>query len=285
MIYIVIAVICSVIVSINFKLFKRYDTNAYQAIVFNYPTAALLCYFGFKPDLSIAPTLNEWALFAIVAGLLLSIFYFIGKSIATSGIVLTAIAQRLSLVIPVLSAFLIFSETTTTLKLLGLVIGFLALYASKPNGKTDLQQSTTWYPIIVFLGTGVLDILFNLLTKLQFISFTGSLFYIFVIATFFGFSSLLYQYQKGMLKFQTKAALAGVVLGFFNFGSIYFYIKALNLESHRPSVVFSSLDIGVIFLGSLVGILLFKEKLTKLNIIGFILALVAIIILNLADVV
>lgn len=285
MIYIVIAVICSVIVSINFKLFKRYDTNAYQAIVFNYPTAALLCYFGFKPDLSIAPTLNEWALFAIVAGLLLSIFYFIGKSIATSGIVLTAIAQRLSLVIPVLSAFLIFSETTTTLKLLGLVIGFLALYASKPNGKTDLQQSTTWYPIIVFLGTGVLDILFNLLTKLQFISFTGSLFYIFVIATFFGFASLLYQYQKGMLKFQTKAALAGVVLGFFNFGSIYFYIKALKLESHRPSVVFSSLDIGVIFLGSLVGILLFKEKLTKLNIIGFILALVAIIILNLADVV
>jgi len=34
-------------------------------------------------------------------------------------------------------------------------------------------------------------------------------------------------------------------------------------------------------LGSLVGILLFKEKLTKLNIIGFVLALIAIVILNL----
>ncbi len=283
MIYIVIAVICSVIVSINFKLFKRYDTNAYQAIVFNYPTAALLCYYGFKPSLSIAPSSQEWLLFVIVAALLLSIFYFIGKSIATSGIVLTAIAQRLSLVIPVLSAFLIFSETTTNLKLLGLVIGVLALYASKPNGKANLKEATNWYPIIVFLGTGVLDVLFNLLTKLQDISFTASLVYIFVIASFFGFASLFYQYQKGVLKFQIKAALAGVILGIFNFGSIYFYIKALKLESHRPSVVFSSLDIGVIFLGSLVGIIIFREKLTKLNIIGFVLALVAIVILNLPN--
>jgi drug/metabolite transporter (DMT)-like permease len=285
MIYIVIAVFCSVIVSINFKLFKRYDTNAYQAIVFNYPTAALLCWFGLKPNLSVSPTPQEWVLFAIVAALLLSIFYFIGKSITTSGIVLTAIAQRLSLIIPVLSAFLIFSETTTNLKLLGLVIGLTALYASKPSGKTNLKQAVNWYSIIVFLGTGVLDILFNLLTKLPFIGFTGSLVYIFVIASIFGFASLFYQYQKGTLKFQLRAALAGVILGIFNFGSIYFYIKALKLESHHPSVVFSSLDIGVIFLGSLAGILLFKEKLSKLNIIGFALALVAIIILNLPDVV
>jgi len=283
MIYIIIAIICSVIVSINFKLFKRYDTNAYQAIVFNYPTGALLCYFGFKPSLNTLPTSQEWVLFAIIAGLLLSIFYFIGKSIATSGIVLTAIAQRLSLVIPVLSAFLMFSETTTNLKILGLVIGITALYASKPSGKANLKQIVNWYPIIVFLGTGILDILFNLLTKLPFISFSGSLVYIFILASFFGFASLYYQYRNGTLKFQLKAALAGVVLGFFNFSSIYFYIKALKLESHRPSVVFSSLDIGVIFLGSLIGIFLFKEKLSKLNVIGFVLALVAIIILNLPD--
>ncbi|HEX7366176.1 MAG TPA: EamA/RhaT family transporter, partial [Pelobium sp.] len=268
MIYIVIAVICSVVVSINFKLFKRYDTNAYQAIVFNYPTAAFLCYFGFKPDFSVRPMLQEWLLFALVAALLLSIFYFIGKSISTSGIVLTAIAQRLSLVIPVLSAFLIFSETATNFKLLGLVIGVVALYASKPNVKTSLAKKVNWYPIVVFLGTGVLDVLFNFLTKLPQIGFTVSLVYIFVIASFFGFASLFYQYQKGILKFQVKAALAGVVLGIFNFGSIYFYVKALKLESQRPSVVFSSLDIGVIFLGSLVGIVLFKEKLTNLNIIG-----------------
>lgn len=283
MIYVLIAIICSVIVSINFKLFKRYDTNAFQAIVFNYPTATLFCYLVFKPDLSITPLKTEWLLFAIIAVLLISIFYFIGKSIATSGIVLTAIAQRLSLIIPVLSAFLLFSETPTILKIIGLAIGLIAIYASKPSGKLDFKNIINWYPIIVFLGTGIIDVLLNLLTKLQFISFTASLVYIFTIATILGFTVLLIQYFKGTLKFQVKAAFAGVVLGIFNFGSIYFYIKALQIESNKPSVVFSSLDIGVITLGSLVGIWLFKEKLTKLNRIGLVLALVAIIILNLSD--
>lgn len=283
MIYIIIAILCSVVVSINFKLFKRYYTDAYQAIVFNYPVAAICCYFFFKPDLSIIPSTNEWLLFAVLALLLISIFYFIGKSIATSGIVLTAIAQRLSLIIPVLAAFLVFGETSTPLKLIGLIIGLIAIYASKPNGKADLKNIINWYPIIVFLGTGIIDILFNYLTKLDELSFTASLVHIFIIASLYGFASLLYQKINGTLKFQLKAAMAGVVLGIFNFGSIYFYIKALQIESHQPSVVFSSLDIGVITLGSLVGIVLFKEKLSKLNFIGLVLALIAIVILNLPN--
>lgn len=283
MIYIALAIFCSVVVSINFKLFKRYYTNAYQAIVFNYPTAAIFCFLFFKPDLSIAPKNNEWLLFIIIATLLISIFYFIGKSIETSGIVLTSIAQRLSVVIPVLSAFLIFGETSTTLKIIGLAIGLLAIIASKPSGKTDFKSLANWYPIIVFLGTGLIDILLNLLTKLNQITFTASLVYIFTIATVLGFGSLLFQKIKGTLQFQIKAALAGVVLGLFNFGSIYFYVKALQIESHQPSVVFSSLDIGVIVLGSLIGIILFREKLSRLNIIGLVLAVAAILILNLPN--
>lgn len=283
MIFVLIAIVCSVLVSINFKLLNRYYTNAYQAIVFNYPTAALFCYFFFKPNLLAKPNSEHWVLYLILAVLLISIFYFIGKSIATSGIVLTAIAQRLSLVIPVLSAFLIFSETPTTIKIIGLGVGLIAIYASKPTGKGNLKDIMSWYPIIVFLGTGIIDVLFNQLTLLENISFTASLFYIFCIASVLGFSSLIYQKIKGTLKFQPKAALAGIVLGLFNFGSIYFYIKALQIEKNQPSVVFSSLDIGVIVLGSLVGILLFKEKLSKLNILGIVLAIVAIVILNLPN--
>ena len=283
MIYILIAIFCSVIVSINFKLFKRYYTNSYQAIVFNYPVAALLCYFLLKPDLSNQPNQNQWLLFGIVAVMLISIFYFVGKSIATSGIVLTAIAQRLSLVIPVFSAFLIFSESPTFIKIIGLAIGLVAIYLSKPTEKTDFKLMINWYPIIVFLGTGIIDVLFNTLTKLDGISFTTSLFYIFTIASILGFASLIYQKIAGTLKFQLKAALAGLVLGLFNFGSIYFYIKALQIEKDQPSVVFASLDIGVIMIGSLIGILLFKEQLSLLNKIGIGLAILAIAILNLPN--
>lgn len=283
MIYIALAIFCSVVVSINFKLFKRYYTNAYQAIVFNYPTAAIFCFLFFKPNFNIAPKSDEWLLFFIIAALLISIFYFIGKSIETSGIVLTSIAQRLSVVIPVLSAFLIFGETSTTLKIIGLSIGLLAIIASKPSGKADIKSLSNWFPMIVFLGTGIIDVLLNLLTKLDELSFTTSLFYIFSIASLLGLVSLIIQKINGTLQFQLKAVFAGIGLGLFNFGSIYFYIKALQIESHQPSVVFSSLDIGVIAVGSLIGIILFKEKLSKLNFIGLILAIAAIVILNLPN--
>ena len=260
MINLIFAIFCSLLVSINFKLFKRYDTNAYQAIVFNYPTAAIFCYLFLSPPITVLPSNTEWGLFLAVAVLLISIFYFIGKSIASAGMVLTSIAQRISLIIPVLAAFLLFSEVITSVKIIGLLIGFVAIYASKPSGKVDFKNLSNWYPIIVFLGTGVLDILFNYLTKLPQISFTVALVFVFSIASAIGFLSLIYQKVTGTLRFQTKAIFAGIVLGLFNFGSIYFYIKALQIESNQPSVVFSSLDIGAISLSSIVGIILFKEK-------------------------
>jgi drug/metabolite transporter (DMT)-like permease len=277
MIFVLFAILCSVTVSINLKLFKRYYTNAYQAIVFNYPTAALLCFYFFKPSFSTIPTINNWLLFFVMALLMLSIFYFISKSISTSGIVLTAIAQRLSLVIPVLAAFLIFNEDLSSIKIIGLGVGLLAICASVPSGKFKSGNIKFWYPVIVFTGTGVLDILFNMITKLKEISFTTALFYIFSIATILGFVSL-FKVRKS--KFQLKSVLAGIILGVFNFGSIYFYIKALHLESHRPSVIFSALDIGVIALGSLVGVILFKEKLSQFNKLGLVLAIIAICILT-----
>jgi len=43
------------------------------------------------------------------------------------------------------------------------------------------------------------------------------------------------------------------------------------------------MNIGVIICGSLIGILIFKEKLSKLNYVGLLLALVAIIIITLAQ--
>ncbi len=282
MIYVLIAIFCSVVVSINLKLLKRYYTSAFQAIVFNYPTAATLSFIFFRPAIETPLESDTWLLYFIIAFLLLSIFYFISKSVATSGIVLTAIAQRLSLIIPVASAFLIFGENINSLKIIGLIIGFAAIYASMPQGKWNARNITVWYPLIVFLGTGILDILFNLLTQFKGIAFTTSLFWIFLIATFMGFVSFSYLLITKKKEFQMKALFAGLVLGLFNFASIYFYIKALSIESNRPSVIFSSLDIGVIALGCMAGLLLFKERLSNLNKIGLVLAIISICILSFA---
>ena len=282
MAYLIIAIFCSVVVSVNLKLLKRYYTSSFQAIVFNYPTALILSYFLFRPSFEDSPSDNQFLIFLIMAFMMLSLFYFISKSIETSGIVITAIGQRLSLIIPVLAAFMIFNESLSMLKLSGLIIGFLAIYFSVPKAKFASNNINYWYPFIVFFGTGILDIFFNMITQFSNLSFTTCLFYIFAIATILGLFTLLYLKSSGKLDFQLKALFAGVVLGIFNFSSIYFYIKALAIEADRPSIVFSAMDIGVIASGSVVGFLMFKEKLTMLNKAGIALAILAICILTFA---
>ena len=68
-------------------------------------------------------------------------------------------------------------------------------------------------------------------------------------------------------------------MGIFNFGNILFYLKAHKAFVENPSTVFAGMNMGVIVTGSLVGIFVFREKLTLINYLGLFLALVAIILI------
>jgi drug/metabolite transporter (DMT)-like permease len=90
---------------------------------------------------------------------------------------------------------------------------------------------------------------------------------------------VLYQLLFNKVHLGVRNLIIGSLVGIFNFGNILFYLKAHKAFSQNPSTVFAGMNMGVIILGSLVGILVFKEKLTKLNYIGLILALVTIILI------
>jgi drug/metabolite transporter (DMT)-like permease len=70
------------------------------------------------------------------------------------------------------------------------------------------------------------------------------------------------------------------MLGIANFGNILFYLKAHQAEASRPSLVFSAMNIGVIAAGSLVGLWLFNEKLSRLNKAGIVLAVISILVIT-----
>jgi multidrug transporter EmrE-like cation transporter len=50
----------------------------------------------------------------------------------------------------------------------------------------------------------------------------------------------------------------------------------------NPSTVFAAMNMGVIVLGSLIGIFVFKEKLNRINYVGLLFALAAIVLITLA---
>jgi len=78
-----------------------------------------------------------------------------------------------------------------------------------------------------------------------------------------------------------KVLFWGLMLGMANFGSVYFFIKALN---HAPqtgilsgsSVVFTANNTGIVILSVLAGLYFFRERLSILNKIGILFSLASI---------
>ncbi|WP_163399080.1 DMT family transporter [Flavobacterium fluviatile] len=276
MLFLILSIICSVTVGVIFKITRHYNCNPLQIITFNYVFAILFCYFAFSPNLDEVAADAPWTLYLAIGILLPVVFLFLAASIKHMGIVKTDAAQRLSLFIPILASWFIFREEFNSYKIIALVIGFMALLfiLRKPSQN---EQNKWLYPAAVLLGFGIIDILFKQIALYNSVPYTTSLFIVFDVSFAISIFIVIYEYVLKKVKVECKNILFGGLVGLFNFGNILFYLKAHKAFSENPSTVFAGMNIGVIILGSLVGVLFFKEKLSKMNFLGIFLALIAIV--------
>ena len=278
MLFLILSILCSVTVGVLFKVARRYTISITQIVTTNYVLALILCYFFFSPDLATVTAQAPWGIYIPLGILLPSIFLFLAASIQHMGIVKTDAAQRLSLFIPILAAWLIFGEQFNALKITAFLIAFpaLLLILTKPSDNTENK----WvYPAVVLVGFGLIDILFKQIALYTNLPYTTSLFVVFGIAMaiMLVVISVEILYKKRKLKYQS--ILFGALVGLFNFGNILFYLKAHQSFAENPSTVFAGMNMGVIIIGSLTGIFVFKEKLSKMNYTGLFLALIAIVLI------
>ena len=242
MFYIFLSICFSVTVSVMLKLAKRYQIDVYQAITWNYSAAILLTWLFFRPHLS---TLQEPPVFTYLSlGILFPLlFIIIAASVRLTGIVRTDVAQRLSLFIPVLAAFMIFGEKLNTVKIVSLSIGFAALICLIPwKQKRAVRRRSTFswiYLVMIFVGMGVIDVLLKQLAKTTNIPSTTSLFIVFILAFIISILGLIYLIINKKTRFSWPHIPIGWILGIANFGNILFFIKAHQALSTRPASVFS----------------------------------------------
>jgi len=285
MIYLLLSICCSVTVAALLKLAKRYKINVPQAVTWNYLFAILLSYLFFRPAVAAITLGNIFTPVNLALAILLpTIFWFLAASVRNIGIVKTDIAQRLSLFIPILASYFIFKEQFSNLKIAGLAVGFTAIFLTLSKSSRQKSMPLSYiYPLIVFLGFGLIDVLFKQIARISIIPYTTSLFLVFVLAFFVSLVIIAYLYFTRKQKLELVNFLCGCILGLFNFGNILFYLKAHRAMAENPSTVFAAMNMGVVILGSLVGIFVFKEKLSKLNFFGLVLALTAIFLIALSQ--
>ncbi|WP_316948652.1 EamA/RhaT family transporter [Flavobacterium akiainvivens] len=261
---------------------RRHSISTGQVVGWNYVFALLLCYMFFDVTPQLYHFTDNWPIFVPLMFLLPSVFLMLALSIRHVGIVRTDAAQRMSLFIPILAALLIFHEAFNNYKIIGLCIAFpaLALILSK---KADKPAKEWLYPALVLLGFGLVDSLFKQVAIIKTPAYTTSLFILFSGALTITIGAVLYEIIFLKKKFQLMNFAYGMLVGIFNFGNILFYLKAHKAFSDNPSTVFAAMNIGVIVLGSLTGVLIFKEKLSLRNYAGIVLALVAIVFITLSQ--
>lgn len=276
MLFLVLSILCSVIVGVIFKITRKYKGNPTQIVTFNYAIALALCYFTFSPNLDEVDASAPWNIYIAIGILLPFVLLSLVASIKHMGIVKTDAAQRLSLFIPILAAWLIFKEEFNSYKVIGIIIGFMALLfiLRKQSANTENKW---FFPAAVLLGFGVIDILFKQVALYTSLPYPTSLFVVFCVALSVAIVISIYEIGIKKVKLEPKNILFGALVGIFNFGNILFYLKAHKAFAENPSTVFAGMNMGVIVLGSLVGLLFFKEKLSKINFIGIFLALISIV--------
>ncbi len=279
MFYLLFSVVCSVLVSVLLKLAARRGLDVAQMVTWNYLVAAGLTAVVLQPPLqALQSTHAPWPALLVLAVVLPSLFLVLGRAVAVAGIVRTDVAQRLSLLLSLLAAFLFFGQTATPLKLLGLGLGLVAMVgiSLRPRGPAVAGEAGSWrWLLAVWVGFAVVDVLLKQVA-LSGTPSMAALLACFSIAFVLMLVVQVWRHASGRSRLSLRNAGAGALLGLLNGGNILFYVHAHQALPDSPATVFAGMNIGVVVLGALVGVFAFGEPTTRWNRAGLALAVVAI---------
>ena len=284
MIYLLLSILSSSVIFITFKVTEQFKTNLIKLITVNYLVAAILGFSFNRHPISIPNALtSEWLPYAVLIGFsFILMFFLIGYSTRLSGVAVTTIAGKLSMVIPILFSIMYFSEKTTVLKISGLILATIAvlLTSYRPVDKAK-NLKLILLPLAIFLGSGITDSIVKYAQSYHVPNSMSLLFpaVVFLTALIIGLIFILIKPKSISKNISIAELIGGSILGIANFGSLYFFILALNNSKLDSSIVFGLNNICIVLFSILIGFVLFKEKFSRVNFAGVLMAVIAILIL------
>jgi drug/metabolite transporter (DMT)-like permease len=263
-----------------FRIAKNYNCKLSTLITYNYLAASLLGLLLFRPFQTVEENnISGWIPYGILLGILfILMFFLIGLSSQKTGITVTTLANKLSLVFPVLFSLIFFDEETTTVKLTGLITATLAVGLTLY--KKDIKKTNILYillPMLIFFGSGLVDSIVKYVQAVKISDNEAGMYSMVVFFTAFLCGVVIMVFSRNTkytIHFPT--VILGILLGTVNFGSLYFIIRALNTSNLESSMVFALNNMSIVALTAMLGTILFKERLNKINFAGIVLAIVSL---------
>ncbi len=286
MVDLALSVLCSSLIFVVFKLFGVFKVQTLYAIIVNYVVACITGLLLYPTPITIKELiLQPWFIGTAVLGILfILIFNIMAKSSQLNGVGVTSVATKMSLVIPVIFAVFYYKDQLSLWQVLGIFLALAAVYlASVKKKDLHINKSHLWLPALVFLGSGVIDTSIKYLQGAyleneEYPIFSST---VFGAAAMTGFIFIGAKSVKVPLKINLKNIVGGICLGIPNYFSIYFLLRALNHQAMNTSSVFTINNVAIVMFSTLLGIVLFKEKLSLKNWSGIFLAITSILLVAL----
>jgi drug/metabolite transporter (DMT)-like permease len=287
MIYLFGSIVLTSYLTLSFKVCEKFKVSILQAIVFNYITCVIT-----GSIVNGAFPINEkvlhqtWFHWALVMGVLfISIFNIVGMTAQKISVAVASVANKLSLIIPVVLSIYLYHETVKGWKLFGVILALIAVLLTcyQPFNASDEKKEGQgkWrylLPVALFFGSGFLDALINHVQQ-TYVTVENSNAYLisgFFSAATIGSIFLVYQYFIGRQVFSVKNLFAGILIGIPNYFSIWCLVRFLKQSPWQSSASIPINNMGIVLFSSVVAWLLFKERLSAINWVGILLSIVAI---------
>ena len=275
-----LAILSSTMVSVLMRLGDRHVKNTMVLFFANYTVCCLTSLFlmGRQPIFPGGEGFGyTLGLGLIGGGLFLGSFALMRLNIQKNGVVLTSIFMKLGVLVPMGMAVIFFHEIPGITQILGFIIAAAAIVIlnAEPNAAGSAIPRGMILLLLLLLLGGLADSFVNIYDK------TGNpdwkdhfLLYIFASAGMLCLIPALIRREP----VSPADVLFGLIIGIPNYFSTRFLMMAL---SSVPAIVaYPVYNVATIVLISLVGVIAFREHLSKRKAVGIGMILAALVLLN-----
>ena len=277
MIYLLLAIFSSAMVSIVMRLSTNRVRNNVAMLMMNYLMCLILAalYTGIGNLFPATATLGQTlGMGAIHGALYLGSFMLLQANVKSNGVVLSATFMKLGLLVPMVVSVLIFGETPKLLQIVGFLTALAAIVLINSE-KDSMEMGSKAGLILLLIGGGSGDAMSKVFEELGDKTLSSQfLFYTFLAALILCIALMLTKHQK-----PGKAEIFwGLLIGIPNFFSAKFLLR--SLEDVAAVIAYPTYSVATMLVITLAGVLFFREKLGKRQWAALGIILIALGLLN-----
>lgn len=286
MIFLLFSILSSTAIQFLFKVYAQKEIPVFQTIVINYFVCVLTggLTSGAWPDLTVVVQQLWFPHAAFLSFFFVSGFTIMALTVKYWGVTVSAVAAKMSILLSVPFAIWFYQEELTIWSGLGILLALASIILSSwPDEDHQIEGSDNrpfwalFLPILSLVISGIIEIVLQYV-EVQLAVDSGSPLFVvslFLFAGSLGLIFLILGLITSKIKFDPRALVAGGILGFCNYFSIYLLMKSIGIGL-PGSIVFPVNNVAIIALSAIGALFLFAEPLKGKRLVGFILALVAI---------